>query len=119
MKSKFLTKFLYGIYPLVLMSAVVLFIVFMILGFVVNDKIASDVFFSLSFISLILYIPSFILLSKLQSTKWYKMCTRCISLRRAKQTNYNKALLKYAELKKEYNIVDSDTNLEGNKANTK
>ncbi|MBQ8749494.1 MAG: hypothetical protein IJZ29_03390 [Clostridia bacterium] len=94
----------YKSYPAILMSSVILFLLFMIIGFIVQNETASNVLFTLSFISLIAYIPTFILLSKLQEKKWYKKYARCQSLKIAKRLNMEKIKQKAEELKKEYNI---------------
>ena len=74
------------LYPLLIMISVLLFLLFMIIGFVINSTI-SNVFFALSFACLLLYIPSFILLSKLQHQKWFIKYQRCFSYKKADEKN--------------------------------
>ena len=93
------------LYPLILMSSVFLFILFFILGFIFDGAV-SDVLFALSFLCLIAYIPTFILISKLQQKDWYKKYERCFNLKRAKRENKYKLQQKAKELLKEYNIED-------------
>ena len=111
LKNKALIKLAYCLYPTLLMSAVLLFIVFMVLGFCVKSEVVSNVMFALSFACLILYIPTFIYFSKIQNLTWYKMCVRCKNLKIVeKQVNENK-LKKLEEIKKHFsNESNANTN---------
>ncbi|MGN1227190.1 MAG: hypothetical protein ACI4TX_00945 [Christensenellales bacterium] len=77
-------------FPLFLLSSVILFIIFMILGFIIKDAITSNIMFALSFAFLLLYIPSFILIGNLQNKDWFKKYKRCFSLKKLqKQSTQN------------------------------
>ena len=108
-KNKTLIKIAYSLYPTLLMSSVLLFIAFMIIGFCLKNEIASNVMFALSFVCLILYVPSFLYFSKIQNSLWYKKCVRCTRLKLIEKQNKEKSLKELEELKKHFNI-ESNSN---------
>ena len=103
MKKDFFKVLTIKLYPIILMSTVMLSILFIILGFALNNS-ASNIFFLLSFVCLILYVPSFLLISKLQNAKWFKKYNRIFTLKYAEKVNREKMKEKAKEFLKELGI---------------
>ena len=90
-------------YPILLTSSIILFLLFMVLGFAINNE-ASNVLFALSFACLLGFIPSFLLLANLQKQKWFIKYNRCFALKYAKEQNKKSLEQKAQELLRELNI---------------
>lgn len=104
MKNKTLTKIFYSLYPAFLMSSVLLFLLFMIVGFCISNETASQILFILSFIFLLAYLPTFLLFSKVQNCKWYKRAMRATNLKFIQKQNELQLKEKAEQLKIEYGI---------------
>lgn len=94
MNKDFYKKLIFRCQPLILTSCLWLFIIFMVLGFIIPNNVASNILFGLSFASLILYIPTFLLTSKLRKKDWFIAYEKLNDIKKLEKNNKNEQEIK-------------------------